>query len=145
MSSGVGGAIFVWANMEALTRVERPNASTARVDLMFRAFSDRTRLRILSLLRGGETCVCDIVRVIGAPQPKVSRHLAYLRRAGLVVARREGPWMHYSLAPVEGEFHQSLLTCLACCFAAVPELERDARQLGRGPGCDGAPASDCCG
>ena len=51
---------------------------------MFRAFSDRTRLRLLHLLRGGEGCVCDLVRVLGVPQPKVSRHLAYLRKAGLV-------------------------------------------------------------
>ncbi|HLL88285.1 MAG TPA: metalloregulator ArsR/SmtB family transcription factor, partial [Tepidisphaeraceae bacterium] len=59
------------------------------VDVMFRAFSDRTRLRLLHLLRaaGGEVCVCDLVRVLGAPQPKVSRHLAYLRRAKLVTAR----------------------------------------------------------
>ena len=51
------------------------------VDRMFRAFSDRTRLRILHLLRGGELCVCDLVAVIDVPQPKISRHLAYLRRA----------------------------------------------------------------
>ena len=53
------------------------------VDLVFRAFSDRTRLRILHLLRGGELCVCDLVKVLDVPQPKASRHLAYLRRAGL--------------------------------------------------------------
>ena len=108
---------------------------------MFRAFSDRTRLRILNLLRGGETCVCDLVDVIGAPQPKVSRHLAYLRRAGLVVARRDGLWQHYSLSPAKTEFHQSLLGCLACCFRSVPELERDAERLGRAGSCC---ASDCC-
>ena len=57
----------------------------SRVDVMFRAFSDRTRLRILHMLRGGELCVCDIVAVLGVPQPKASRHLAYLRKAGLVM------------------------------------------------------------
>src|SRR5512141_923587 len=86
------------------------------VDVMFRAFSDRTRLRILSLLRAGELCVCDIVDLLAAPQPKVSRHLAYLRRAGLVLARRQGMWMHYSLAPGRGPFHAKLLECLANCF-----------------------------
>jgi ArsR family transcriptional regulator len=112
---------------------------TDRVDLMFRAFSDRTRLRILNLLRGGETCVCDLVGVIGVPQPKVSRHLAYLRRAGLVVARKEGLWQHYSLTRPKSEFHRSLLNCLACCFQSVPELKRDSRRLGRAGSC----STDC--
>src|SRR3954451_18525713 len=103
---------------------------TDRVDLMFRAFSDRTRLRILNLLRGGETCVCDLVDVIAAPQPKVSRHLAYLRRAGLVRSRKQGLWQHSSLTPATSEFHKSLLNCLACCFQSVPELKRDAERLG---------------
>jgi ArsR family transcriptional regulator len=98
---------------------------------MFRAFSDRTRLRILSLLRPGELCVCDLVRVLVAPQPTVSRHLAYLRKAGLVTARRDGLWMHYSLAPAVAPFHRKLLECLACCFDDVPELARDAAALGR--------------
>jgi ArsR family transcriptional regulator len=114
---------------------------TDRVDLMFRAFSDRTRLRILNLLRGGETCVCDLVDVIGAPQPKVSRHLAYLRRAGLVVARKEGLWQHYSLTKPKSAFHGSLLNCLACCFQSVPELKRDVERLGRSASCCG---TDCC-
>ena len=109
---------------------------------MFRAFSDRTRLRLLNLLRSGETCVCDLVDVLGVSQPKVSRHLAYLRRAGLVVARREGVWMHYRLAPAQGEFHQSLLNCLTCCFQSVPELKQDARRLGWTSSCC---STDCCG
>jgi ArsR family transcriptional regulator len=92
---------------------------------MFRAFSDRTRLRILHLLRDGELCVCDLVDTIGAPQPKVSRHLAYLRRSGLVLARKDGLWSHYKLAPARNEFHQKLLDCLACCFGRVPELAKD--------------------
>jgi ArsR family transcriptional regulator len=118
-------------------------APTAGVDRMFRAFSDRTRLRILHLLRGGELCVCDLVRVLGLSQPKVSRHLAYLRKSKLVVARKQGLWMYYSLAPARSEFHQSLLNCLACCFKSVPELERDAERLGRSPG--STCSTDCCG
>lgn len=104
---------------------------TDRVDKMFRAFSDRTRLRILNLLRSGETCVCDLVDVLELSQPKVSRHLAYLRRAGLVVGRKDGLWMHYSLIPAKSEFHKSLLNCLTCCFQSVPELKKDAERLGR--------------
>ncbi len=109
------------------------------VDRLFRAFSDRTRLRILNLLRSGELCVCDLVRVIGVPQPKISRHLAYLRRAGLVTARKEGLWMHYELASSRNAFHQKLLECLACCFPDVPELAADLKRLGTG-----ADRSRCC-
>lgn len=105
------------------------------VDLIFRAFSDRTRLRILNLLRGQEElCVCDIVRVLELPQAKVSRHLAYLRRARLVAARKEGLWMFYRLAEASGAFHGKMLECLACCFEDVPELAADALRLGKG--CD---------
>lgn len=108
---------------------------------MFRAFSDRTRLRILSLLRAGELCVCDLVRVVGAPQPTVSRHLAYLRKAGLVTSRKEGLWMYYALAPAKNDFHRKLLECLECCFTAeVPELAKDARAL-RNVCCD---TGKCC-
>jgi len=102
-----------------------------RVDLMFRAFSDRTRLRILHLLRSGELCVCDLVSVLGVPQPKASRHLAYLRKARLVVARKQGLWSYYSLAPARNAFHQKLLDCLECCFRDVPELAKDAKRLAR--------------
>jgi len=113
-----------------------------KVDVMFRAFSDRTRLRLLNMLGTGETCVCDLVEVLDVPQPKVSRHLAYLRRAGLVTARREALWMHYRLTRATSEFHRSLLNCLKCCFRSVPELEKDIERLGRGKGaCCG---SDCC-
>ena len=107
-------------------------APTNRVDVMFRAFSDRTRLRILNLLGRGELCVCDLVRVIDAPQPKISRHLAYLRKAGLVRARKDGLWMYYELAPAKNGFHRKLLECLECCFTAdVPELARDVKTLGK--------------
>ena len=106
-------------------------AKKEKVDLMFRAFSDRTRLRLLNLLRGGEACVCDLVDVLGVPQPKVSRHLAYLRKSGLVLARKDGLWMHYKLSTPKSEFHKSLLNCLACCFQSVPELKKDTERLGR--------------
>jgi ArsR family transcriptional regulator len=100
-----------------------------RVGGMFRAFSDRTRLRILHLLLPGELCVCHIVDVLELSQPKVSRHLAYLRRTRLVLARKEGYWMYYRLAPIQGAFHKKLVECLETCFAEVPELQEDARRL----------------
>lgn len=104
-------------------------------DRLFRAFSDRTRLRILNLLLGGELCVCDIVSTLRVPQPTASRHLAYLRRAGLVEARKEGLWHFYRLAPARTAFHQKLLDCLACCFQDVPQLEKDAKRLRSGATC----------
>jgi ArsR family transcriptional regulator len=89
---------------------------------MFKAFSDRTRLRILHLLLKGEMCVCDIVAVTRVPQPKASRHLAYLRQAGLIVGRRDSLWNYYRLASAESPFHRSLIKCLKECFHDVPEF-----------------------
>ena len=68
---------------------------------MFRAFSDRTRLRILSLLRRREFCVGDIVEILQVPQPRISRHLAYLRKAELVTVRKAGLWSYYSLTSAQ--------------------------------------------
>lgn len=95
------------------------------VDKIFRAFSDRSRLRILNLLSRGEQCVCDIMRVLQLPQPKVSRHLAYLRRAGLVTARKEGLWVHYALSEPQARFQKRLLGCLPFCCDDLPILKKD--------------------
>ena len=70
----------------------------AQMELLFRALADRTRLRLLNLMAAGEVCVCFFVEVLGESQPKISRHLAYLRRAGVVAARRDGKWMHYRIS-----------------------------------------------
>ena len=75
----------------------RPSPNTYDLALLFAALSDRTRLRLLNLMRGREICVCYFVEILGQSQPKISRHLAYLRRAGVVAARREGKWMHYRM------------------------------------------------
>ena len=103
----------------------------ASVDELFGAFSDRTRLRILNILTTGETCVCDLMRVLNAPQAKVSRHLAKLRNAGLVAVRKDGLWHHYSLATARSAFHAKLIECLGCCLGEVPELKRDLTKLNR--------------
>jgi ArsR family transcriptional regulator len=63
----------------------------------FQALGDMTRLRLLNLMGEQEVCVCYFVEILGAPQPKISRHLAYLRSAGIVSARRDGKWMHYRI------------------------------------------------
>ncbi|HEY0785626.1 MAG TPA: metalloregulator ArsR/SmtB family transcription factor [Acidobacteriaceae bacterium] len=67
------------------------------VERFFQALGDTTRLRLLNLMGETEICVCYFVEILGGPQPKISRHLAYLRSAGIVAARREGKWMHYRI------------------------------------------------
>jgi ArsR family transcriptional regulator len=107
----------------------KTKAATPHTKTIFRALSDRTRLRILNLLQGGELCVCHIVEVLDSPQPTVSRHLAYLRKTGLVVARKEGLWMHYRLAPADRKSHAMLLDCLAQCFQEEGIFAKDSQRL----------------
>jgi ArsR family transcriptional regulator, arsenate/arsenite/antimonite-responsive transcriptional repressor len=83
------------------------------------------------LLLRGELCVCDIVSVLQVPQPTASRHLAYLRRAGLIVNRRQGLWAYYKLAAATSSFHRSLIRCLKECFHNVPELATDAKRASK--------------
>jgi ArsR family transcriptional regulator len=112
-------------------------AGAGRLTAIFRALADPTRLRILSLLRAGETCVGDLVTVLGVPQPSASRHLAYLRRVGLVTARRDEQWVHYSLAPARGGVHAKLVELLEA-VADGPEAKADAKRaakLWRDGGC----------
>lgn len=97
-------------------------------DLLFRAFADRRRLRILHLLREGEACVGDLVAILDLPQSTVSRQLGLLRKAGLVAVREDGLWHHYALSPPGTPLHDHLLACLGRCFTHVPELKRDARR-----------------
>lgn len=98
---------------------------------VFRALSDKTRLRILNLLLQGELCVCDIISVLDIPQPTASRHLAYLRKAGLVRGRKEGVWRHYSLASAGTHFEKCLRRCLESCAATMPRLQIDRTKLAR--------------
>ena len=118
MTFAPGLEIFVKTNMSRLA----PNN-------LLKAFADETRLRILSLLSSGELCVCDIMSVLAVPQPKVSRHLAYLRRHGLVDTRREGQWIYYSLSKPTGSFHKRLLACLDDCLEEAPIFEKDKKTL----------------
>ena len=105
-----------------------PSAPSSKVDLMFRAFSDPIRLRILHLVQAEELCVCDLVAILKLPQPTVSRHLSYLRRAGLVDTREERSWNFYRLRPGRAAFHKKLLECLGSCFHDVPELGSDSKR-----------------
>ena len=102
---------------------------TVAAEVLFRAFSDRIRMRILHLLQGGELCVCDLVEIVGVPQPTASRHLAYLRKAGLVATEKRGLWTFYSLKPARTRFHTHLYACLAACLEEIPELQSDKKRL----------------
>jgi ArsR family transcriptional regulator, arsenate/arsenite/antimonite-responsive transcriptional repressor len=97
------------------------------LDATFRAFADPTRLRILNLLSAGELCVCDIVDVLLLPQPTVSRHLAYLRRAGLVEATREWKFAHYRLSEPCDPVHARLLDCVHDSLPDIAVLARERR------------------
>lgn len=95
----------------------------------FKAFADPTRLRILGLLAVRELCVCHLVEILDAPQPKISRHLAMLRRAGLVTARSQGPWRHYALPAESTGLSQTLLHCVETCLKDLEELRADRERL----------------
>jgi len=103
-------------------------ATIEDLDLLFKGFADPTRIRILSLLAAGELCVCDIVDILQLPQPTVSRHLAYLRRMGLVEATREWKFAHYRLAEPGDAVHQSLLNCARTCFVGIASLDEERAQ-----------------
>lgn len=93
------------------------------------ALGDRTRLRLLNLMRGGEVCVCFFVDVLDEPQPKISRHLAFLRKAALVTARREAKWMHYSIAQLKNETAQRVFENTMIALANDPDMQRDRAAL----------------
>jgi ArsR family transcriptional regulator, arsenate/arsenite/antimonite-responsive transcriptional repressor len=95
----------------------------------FAALSDPTRLRLLNLIDGREVCVCYLVDVLKQSQPKISRHLAYLRRAGLVRARREGKWMHYRLETPEAAETAALLEAALSSLRNDRALQADRARL----------------
>jgi len=107
---------------------------TERLSAQFRALGDRTRLRILELLRGGECCVCELADAVGATQPLLSHHLRTLKEAGLVSDRRDGRWNHYSARIEELERIGSQLVELRtpaperrCCAPEHPKSRPDER------------------
>lgn len=98
------------------------------IALFYAALSDETRLRLLSLMRDGEVCVCHLQSVLKTNQPKISRHLAYLRRAGLVIARRDGKWTHYRLAEINGELGE-IMTQTLNHLKRQAEIRKDGQRL----------------
>ena len=111
---------------------------------IYQCLCDATRLRILSLLGGGKLCVCDIQEVLGEPQVKVSKHLAYLRKRGLVAARRESNWMIYRLPGRPSGDLSANLACLQDCVRENPVFRRDAVRLRKLKGKITASGPSCC-
>ncbi len=108
-----------------MPRRERP----LPLDLLFRALADRTRLRLLNLIADREICVCYFVQILKISQPKISRHLAYLRRAGIVAARRQGRWMHYRLVSPSDAVASALLKETIVHLRQLPEMQSDLAKL----------------
>ena len=131
--------------------MSRTNAKTrATIDSLenaFKALADRTRLRILALLGNNEVCVCHIHDTLGLPQPTISRHLAYLRRSGLVEARREGVWMHYrvstSLEPVVQDVVNAAVQVLTNVSSTTKDREQ-FRSFGQLYVVEAATGGSCC-
>ena len=98
---------------------------------LFAALADRTRLRLLNLLGAGEVCVCYFVELLGESQPKISRHLAYLRRAGVVNARRDGKWIHYSIARPSDATVAAVLESTLTALERDKQMQRDRSALER--------------
>ena len=107
----------------------------ATLETFFKALADTTRLRILGLLLTGEVCVCHIHESLKIPQPKASRHLAYLRKAGLVEARREGLWMHYRMADLSDPVLQALGETVRHALMHMDAVHKDADRLHKKTGC----------
>jgi ArsR family transcriptional regulator len=109
---------------------------------LLKAFADPVRLRLLNLLADGrEVCVCYLHGALDLPQPTVSRHLAYLRKHGVVAARKEGLWVHYRLARPATDLHRGLLICIATALGGVGTARADRERLERLASCCG-PESD---
>src|SRR5690349_24946422 len=107
----------------------------AEMEGLFKALADVTRLRILGLLLTGEVCVCDIHESLKIPQPKASRHLAYLRRSGLVETRREGLWIHYRLGSLADPVMGAIVDAVRHALTHVDTVQRDAERLQKRTGC----------
>ena len=106
-------------------------APSVALPTLFAALADPTRLRLLNLIAGREVCVCYFVEILRQGQPKISRHLAYLRKAGLVVARRDGKWMHYRLATPLDAAAASILAAALAAFESDKQMQADLAKLDR--------------
>ena len=102
-----------------------------RLEAVFKALADRNRLRILALLGNNEVCVCHIHDSLGLTQPTASRHLAYLRRSGLVDARRDGVWMHYRVSAALDPLVRRVVNVAIEALLEIPTTGHDRKQFER--------------
>lgn len=123
-------------------------AAVDELEELFKALADKTRLRILALLGNNEVCVCHIHDSLGLPQPTVSRHLAYLRKSGLVAVRRDGVWMHYQVSRSLNPVVQRVVAAAVDALQQVPATTQDRKQFQRSFGqlyvLDTAAGGTCC-
>jgi ArsR family transcriptional regulator len=110
-----------------VTRASKP----IHLASLFAALADSTRLRLLNLMAGREVCVCYFVEILRQGQPKISRHLAYLRKAGIVAARREGKWMHYRICPPADAVQASILNAVLASLRNDRQMQADMAKLDR--------------
>lgn len=113
----------------------RHDPDVSDVENVLKALADGTRLRILGLLAAGENCVCNLQESLRVPQSKVSRHLAYLRRAKLVETRRDGLWIYYRIAPPATPVVAVLLSAIRHCITHLGTSQQDLRRLWERTGC----------
>lgn len=106
-------------------------ATLGDLETLFVAFADPTRLRVMNALAAGELCVCDLVELLGLPQPTISRHLMLLRRTGLVAARRSDKFAYYRLTEPAGSVHGNLLECVRSCFTGIETLDAERAAAAR--------------
>ncbi len=120
----------------------------SEMETLFKALGDSTRLRILGLLLTGEVCVCDIHESLKIPQPKASRHLAYLRKVGLVDTRRAGLWIHYRLGSLSDPVLAAMTDAVRHALLHLEDVQKDADRLRNRTGCClpsvDASTQSCC-
>ena len=130
------------------TSTMKNRAAIDELENIYKALADKTRLRILALLGNNEVCVCHIHDSLGLPQPTVSRHLAYLRKSGLVAARRDGVWMHYQVSRSLSPLVQGIVSAAVDALGRLPATTQDRKQFQRSFGqlyvLDAPSGGACC-
>src|SRR5262245_22236263 len=130
------------------SHIPKNRTAVDELENLFKALADKTRLRILALLGNNEVCVCHIHDSLGLPQPTVSRHLAYLRKSGLVATRRDGVWMHYQMSRSLNPAMQGVIAAAVKALQQSPATTQDRKQFQRSFGqlyvLDSPAGGACC-
>jgi ArsR family transcriptional regulator len=129
-------------------RIPANRTAVDELESLFKALADKTRLRILALLGNNEVCVCHIHDSLGLPQPTISRHLAYLRKSGLVATRRDGVWVHYQISRSLTPAIQAVVAAAVKALQHSPAAAQDRKQFQRSFGqlyvLDSPAGGACC-